>query len=69
MGAPVTTPINLLDKPAERSADLVCEACEHPNSAHDAIGHRYCRATMNGALARGCICSGLDLAPAVPARA
>jgi hypothetical protein len=52
----VTTPIQLLDKPAN-SAELLCEACDHAMDGHDAIGRRYCRATMGGALTRGCICS------------
>lgn len=34
-----------------------CDACNHPDAAHDGIAHRYCKATMTNALTRGCICS------------
>ena len=30
--------------------------CGHPESAHDPIADRYCAATINGGLDRGCIC-------------
>ena len=33
-----------------------CSACAHPRDAHDAIGTRFCRATIAGGLARGCAC-------------
>ncbi|WP_369255183.1 RGCVC family protein [Geodermatophilus amargosae] len=33
-----------------------CDACPHPVSAHDRIGLRFCRATLDSALARGCVC-------------
>jgi hypothetical protein len=36
---------------------LTCDVCAHPDSAHDDIGRRYCKATMTSALSRGCICS------------
>jgi hypothetical protein len=32
-------------------------ACEHPAADHDAIARRYCNATVERALTRGCICS------------
>jgi hypothetical protein len=35
----------------------LCMACDHPAAAHDAIGRRYCNATVERALTRGCICS------------
>ncbi|WP_081788688.1 RGCVC family protein [Candidatus Blastococcus massiliensis] len=33
-----------------------CGACPHPVADHDAIGLRYCRATVTSALDRGCVC-------------
>ena len=33
-----------------------CPACPHPLVTHDAIGTRFCRATIARALPRGCIC-------------
>jgi hypothetical protein len=38
------------------TADPACEVCPHPVSQHDAIGLRFCRATKNAALDRGCVC-------------
>lgn len=38
------------------SADETCSACNHPWSAHDIIGRRFCAATLAGALDRGCVC-------------
>ncbi|MDQ1654125.1 MAG: hypothetical protein QOI35_3325 [Cryptosporangiaceae bacterium] len=35
----------------------MCMACDHPAADHDAIGRRYCNATVERALTRGCICS------------
>lgn len=31
-------------------------ACGHPQTEHDAVGLRYCKATSAAALTRGCIC-------------
>ena len=33
-----------------------CATCEHAVADHDAIALRFCRATLDGALTRGCIC-------------
>ncbi len=33
-----------------------CDACRHDLDGHDAIGRRFCSATVAGALTRGCIC-------------
>jgi hypothetical protein len=33
-----------------------CPACPHPLVTHDAIGTRFCRATIARALRRGCTC-------------
>jgi hypothetical protein len=42
----------------ELGADLACAACPHDRDAHDAIGTRFCTATIAGALSRGCVCVG-----------
>ena len=34
-----------------------CPACEHPLSAHDRIGVRWCAATQLGVGQRDCMCS------------
>ncbi|MET0764825.1 MAG: RGCVC family protein [Blastococcus sp.] len=34
----------------------VCDVCPHPSESHDAIGARFCQATLHAALSRGCIC-------------
>jgi hypothetical protein len=41
------------------AAAALCPACEHPLSAHDAIGLRWCAATKLGIGTRECICSGV----------
>jgi hypothetical protein len=33
-----------------------CVACPHLRADHDAIGLRYCQATVTSALTRGCVC-------------
>jgi hypothetical protein len=33
-----------------------CDVCPHPHADHDAIAARFCSATGNGAIARGCVC-------------
>jgi hypothetical protein len=33
-----------------------CASCPHPKDAHDATALRYCAATLNAVLSRGCIC-------------
>jgi hypothetical protein len=42
---------------ADRPDVVKCPVCPHPTAAHDAIGARFCRATIAKALARGCVCS------------
>lgn len=45
------------DVPApEARDDGACDACQHPSAEHDAIAARFCSATMNGAITRGCVC-------------
>jgi hypothetical protein len=36
-------------------ADM-CGVCPHPMATHDSLGGRFCRATLAGAITRGCIC-------------
>jgi hypothetical protein len=36
--------------------DAACDVCPHAVFSHDAIGLRFCRATLNGAITRGCVC-------------
>lgn len=38
-------------------ATTACAVCPHPWREHDPIGVRYCTATTDSALPRGCICS------------
>lgn len=33
-----------------------CPACAHRRSDHDALGTRFCAATIVAGLTRGCIC-------------
>ena len=33
-----------------------CDVCPHLRANHDAISTRFCSATGNGAIARGCVC-------------
>lgn len=53
---------NALSRPAEvgRSGpglpEDACAACRHPLHSHDQIGLRFCAATVDGALSRGCVC-------------
>jgi hypothetical protein len=54
--APTAIP-DRVDAPAPESRDVPgCEACPHPVDDHDAIGLRFCRATLASALDRGCVC-------------
>ncbi len=43
----VTSPLNVLG---------ACAACPHAWNAHDALGVRFCTATVASAWTRGCIC-------------
>jgi hypothetical protein len=44
-----------------------CEACPHLLTDHDAIGSRFCRATVDGDISRGCVCDA-DVGGLPPAR-
>jgi hypothetical protein len=41
---------------AEAMSKEACDVCPHPHADHDAIAARFCSATGNGAIARGCVC-------------
>jgi hypothetical protein len=41
---------------AEAMNKEACDVCPHPHADHDAIAARFCSATGNGAIARGCVC-------------
>ncbi len=47
---------SLLDDAAEGLTNKVCDVCPHPHADHDAIATRFCSATGDGAIARGCVC-------------
>ena len=54
--APTASP-TLIDARAPEPVDVTaCEACAHPIGDHDAIGLRFCRATLASAIERGCVC-------------
>jgi hypothetical protein len=45
----------VIDEPNTQSAPI-CSTCPHPVDTHDPIAARYCAATLNAAVTRGCIC-------------
>jgi len=47
---------SLIDDAVEAMDKEACDICPHPRSGHDAIAARFCSATGNGAIARGCVC-------------
>ncbi len=46
-------------------ANTLCPTCQHPMSAHDAIGLRWCAVSARAAEPRDCICSGVVATPRV----
>ena len=42
--------------PVEAQA-AACPVCPHAMAEHDAIAQRFCRATQDSALERGCACA------------
>jgi hypothetical protein len=44
------------DATPDAAPDELCDVCRHSLAAHDSIAIRYCDATQNNALARGCLC-------------
>ncbi len=47
---PVLTPAVTVIRP------VACDVCPHGLDSHDAIGRRFCQATLDRALTRGCAC-------------
>lgn len=45
-----------LEDAAEATNQKTCDVCPHLDANHDAIASRFCSATGNGAIARGCVC-------------
>jgi hypothetical protein len=43
-----------------RAEDETCSVCGHRWSVHDTLGARYCAATKESSLSRGCICRKAD---------
>ncbi len=57
------TPVATADRPRLRDDPAPapahgsgCGACGHPETGHDAVGLRWCRATVTSALDRACVC-------------
>lgn len=68
-GSPPTMTINPeTSTPAgpENDQEVPCQACGHQPSYHGSTGTRFCRATLDRALDRGCLCDPPDGAPATP---
>jgi hypothetical protein len=53
-GKPSTFPV--FAAPPARPAGS-CDVCGHPMAEHDVIAGRFCDATQENALSRGCICA------------
>jgi hypothetical protein len=53
---PITTPADPQDLEQASSPGAACDVCPHLRADHDAIAARFCSATGNGAIARGCVC-------------
>jgi hypothetical protein len=49
---------SLIGDAPEGMRQKACDVCPHPHANHDAIAARFCMATGNGAIARGCVCQG-----------
>ena len=47
---------SFLDDAAEVMNKEACDVCPHPRAGHDAIAARFCSATGDSAIARGCVC-------------
>src|SRR4051812_4799732 len=47
---------SLLEDAAETTNKEACEVCPHPPASHDPIAARFCSATRDGHIARGCVC-------------
>jgi hypothetical protein len=47
---------SLLDDAARATDGEACVVCPHKPASHDAIAARFCSATRDGAIVRGCVC-------------
>jgi hypothetical protein len=65
MTTAISTSTRIPSTPAAMAAGAECAACSHLLTDHDAIGSRFCRATVDGGISRGCVCDGM---PAVSHR-
>jgi hypothetical protein len=50
---PITTDIAEVE---QTEGVTYCASCPHSQDEHDATALRYCAATLNTVLSRGCIC-------------
>ena len=51
------TDLSLHPQPDQEPTLELCPTCEHPLTAHDRIGLRWCAATQLGVGQRDCVCS------------
>jgi hypothetical protein len=51
-----TVPASAGSAPGGLATAPLCDVCPHVLAGHDAISLRFCRATLDGAIGRGCIC-------------
>ena len=56
MSSPSSTPVLAAPVLAAPVAEAACAACPHPAAGHDPIGRRFCAATLDSSITRGCIC-------------
>ncbi len=47
---------SLLREAAEATDRGACVVCPHDPASHDAIAARFCSATRDGSIVRGCVC-------------
>jgi hypothetical protein len=53
---PGLSSVGIDDRAAALEQEPACDVCPHPLAKHDAIGLRFCSATLSGAITRGCVC-------------
>ena len=53
------TPMPVLARAVVDTSPATCDVCPHLVDGHDVIGRRFCQATLDGALTRGCACRAL----------
>jgi hypothetical protein len=49
-------PARTHDVSSTPAPSAACDVCPHDLDGHDTIGLRFCQATLDGALTRGCAC-------------